>query len=162
MTDSKGFGVSPLGVGAYGFGTPATTPTPGGKVNKNAAGKQLGSLKISTDLATKGQYVFDEFGRRVGAPDVEHMAILALTEVVGKCIVKDLGNRFFEEDKVYENFQQRQTQRVNDALANLVTRKMLTIDLISVEPGDGHPSVTKVRITDLTTNLPIDLTVPNG
>jgi hypothetical protein len=162
MTSNTGFGNSPLGVGAYGFGTPATAPTPGGKVNRDATGKQLGSLAISVEQSTRGQYIFDEFGRRTGVPDAHHLAILALTEVKGKCILKTLGNEFFQERKVYENFKESQTQLINDALSDLVTRKVLTIDAITVEPGDGHPSITHVLLTDLTTNTPIDIPISNG
>lgn len=157
-----GVGISPLGVGAYGFGTPAVAPVPGGKVNRDSRGLQLGSLAISLEPGTKGQYVFDEFGRRKGMSDSQHMVILALTEVLGKCIVKDLGARFFETRKIYESFEQDQKQRVNEALAALVARKLIAIDSITVDPGDGSPGETHVILTDLTTQTPINVTIPNG
>lgn len=157
MTNNLGAGVSPVGVGPYGFGTPATAPEPGGAVNRIANGTQEGSLAISLDQGTRGQYVFDSSGRRVGTGNVRHMVILAIATVRGTCCVLDLGNRFSETRKIYDSFVEEQRARLTEALANLVSRKLITIDSIKVEPRNGAPAQTHVLLTDLTTNRPIDL-----
>lgn len=157
MSGTLGAGISPLGTQPYGFGTPATAPTPGGLVNRIPNGTQDGSVAISLDNATKGQYVYDEFGRRKGMGNVSQMVILAVTMIRGSSCVLDLGNRFAETRKIYESFVEEQKSRVGEALSGLVSRGLITIDSITVEPKRGQPADTRVLLTDLTTNLPIDI-----
>lgn len=155
MTANRGLGTSPLGVGPYGFGTPATTPTPGGGVQRDADGQTQGSLALSTS----GQYVFDAFGRRMGAPDVRHMVTLAALTVKGSSVDPKLGQTFFESRVVSPTFTQDQRARVEACFKDLVDRGLVTIDKISVEPGNGMPSVTRVTLIDQTNKKPIDIII---
>lgn len=148
---------TPYGIGPYGLGTPPTAPTPGGLVNRDASGVQQGSVAISLDNASKGQYVFDAYGRRLGSGNVRHMATLALSTVRGSSCVPDLGERFSEIRKIEDSFEKEQAARITEALSSMVERKIITIDAITVDPGQGHPASTRVRLTDLTQNIPIDL-----
>lgn len=161
-TPGTGAGNSGFGTGPYGFGTPAVAPTPGGAVNRDPSGHQLGSLAISTDPATKGQYVFDSFGRRQGMPDTHHLVILAVKTELGTCCVQDLGNEFAEVRKITDAFESEQSVRVRKCLASLVTRKLVQIDAIVVQPGDGKPATTRVHLTDLTSMTPIDLAIASN
>lgn len=150
MSNPLGAGVSPVGVASYGYGTVATAPTPGGLVNRLNNGTQTGSPLISLDLGTRGQYVYDAFGRRKGQPDVEHMVTLALGTVRGSCIVP-IGHRFREIRKVNENFDQEMKTRIEEALSPLLEQNLIAINGITVQPMRGQPSVTRVHLTDKTT-----------
>lgn len=154
-----GAGNSPLGVGPYGAGTPTTATPPGGSVNRDARGVQLGSVAISLDPGSRGQYVYDEFGRRAGSNDVPHMVTIALGTVRGTCVVADLGHRFREVRKVNEAFPAEISTRVQEALANLVRLNLVKIDAVLIDPNNGAPSGIRVHLTDLTTNAPIVATV---
>ena len=156
MTSATGAGSSPLGTGAYGLGTPATVPTPGGAVNLDSRGRQLGSPMLSLDPATKGQYVFDSFGRRIGEEDVPHLITLAALTIRQSSTVQDLGQRFFETEKITDNFQAEQEARVNEAFGSLVSRGLIRIDKIIADGKQGHPATTRVIMIDLTTNKTID------
>lgn len=156
MSDPVGAGPSPLGVAAYGYGTPAEAPVPGGLINRGSDGKQYGSPALSLETGTRGQYVFDEFGRRTGMQDVRHMIILALSTVRGSCVVQTLGHRFRELRKVTDQYPQEQKTRVEEALEPLVQRKLISIDDITVEPRNGQPAVTRVLVTDLSNGTVIE------
>lgn len=156
MSNPIGVGPSPLGGAPYGFGTPAEAPIPGGAINRGADGRQYGSPAISLDPQTRGQYVFDEFGRRKGTPDVRHMVTLALATVRGSCVVTTLGHRFREVRKITESYPQEQQTRVEEALDELLRRKLISINSVTVEPRNGAPAVTRVSITDLSNGTVID------
>lgn len=154
-TDRIGFGASPLGVGPYGLGTNAVTVENGGAINVAANGKQYGSPFLSIDPATKGQYVFDEFGRKTGEQDVRHMVKLCLATVRGTCVVP-IGHKFREVRKVTDAFPQEQRVRVEEALAPVIERGFITLDAVIVDPLQGHPSVTRVFMTDKTSGVVIE------
>lgn len=156
MSSNLGVGVSPVGSAPYGFGTPAVAPTPGGAVNRLSSGAQTGSPKLSLDFATRGQYVFDEFGRRTGQNDIEHMVTIALGTIRGTCVVKRIGHRFREIRKITDSFEQEMRVRVEEALALLLERDLISIDDISVTPMQGSPALTRVIITDRATGAQIE------
>lgn len=158
-TSSSGVGNFGFGIGPYGFGTPAVAPTPGGLVNRGVNAQQYGSLALSLAQETKGQYIFDSYGRRTGMPDVAHMAILALRTELGSCIVQGLGNRFKDTAKITESFEGDQRNRVEEALSDLVGRKLITIDAVFVDGADGKPAVTRITLTDLSSKNPVDLAI---
>jgi hypothetical protein len=171
VAPNLGTGTSPFGTGAYGYGTAAVAPVPGGLINRDSRGRQQGSLALlqptspggqsyaMTSQSPKIQYVFDEFGRRVGAPDVVHMVILALATVRGTSVDPNIGQRFAEIRKVKDSFQKDMQTRVEEALADLTSRKLIRIDSVTTEPGNGSPAATRVRLTDLSTQHPVDLAV---
>lgn len=158
MSNPIGVGPSPLGVAAYGFGTPVEAPIPGGLVNRSPTGIQHGSPKLSLDPATKGQYVFDEFGRRVGMPNINHMVTLALATVRGSCVVP-IGHRFREIRKVTDAYQQEQKTRVDEAFAPIVGGGFITVDAVLVEPRNGQPAVTRIFMTDVSSGKSFDETI---
>lgn len=158
-TLNLGLGVSPLGSGPYGVGTPATAPTPGGAVNRGPFGLQYGSPLISEDPATRGQYVYDEFGRRVGQPDGEHMVTLAMRTKRGSCCVQSLGQRFDEVRKITDSFENEQKAYTQEAFAGLVSRKVVEIVSVKADGRNGMPSKTKIALRDLTNKNPIDRTI---
>lgn len=159
MSSNIGTGISPMGTQPYGFGTPAVAPTPGGAVNLIPTGVQLGSLALSLDPATRGQYVFDSHGRRIGMSDVSHMVILAMLTVRGSSCVQNLGQRLIEIAKVTPTVGADIRQRVEEALSDLVARGFVRIDSMVSDPRDGHPAQTRVHLTDMTTEQPIDIAV---
>lgn len=154
-TTPIGVGPSPLGVAPYGFGTPAEAPVPGGLINRAPTGIQHGSPKLSLDAATRGQYEFDEFGRRVGMPNVNHMVTLALATVRGSSVVP-IGHRFKEIRKVTESYPEEQKTRVLEALSPLLEGGFITVEAILVEPMQGHPSATRIFMTDVSSGKSFD------
>jgi hypothetical protein len=153
----RGLGGSPLGAGPYGWGTIATAPTPGGGIYRGPQGQQYNSRAISVERATLGQYIYDEFGRAVGGPDVQQLVILAAKTDLGSAAVQDLGNTFGETRFVGDDFAAQQTARANETFKDLVDRGLVRIDSIEVDGGGGLPAVTTVHLTDLTTGNPIDV-----
>lgn len=151
-----GLGLSPLGVGPYGFGTPATAPLLGGGIYLGPKGEQFNSRAISLDRGTAGQYVYNEFGRARGMPDVQQLVILAAKTELGSSAAQTLGNEFNQVRYVGDSFEQEQRARVEAAFASLVGQGLIRIDSIEVDGGNGLPSKTLVHITDLTTGNPIE------
>jgi len=151
----SGLGVSPLGVSAYGYGTPAVAPTPGGNVYKDRFGVVHGSRNISLVRDTAGQYTYDEFGRAQGMSDTHQLVILASKTILGSSASTALGHRFSEIRYVGDDFAKQMTGRVNEAFKSLVDQGLIRIDSIEVEPGDGRPAKTRVKLTDLFTDLPL-------
>lgn len=155
-TPSRGVGVSPVGSAAYGYGTPAVVPTPGGAVYVGDSGVRYGSRKLSRSIGSVGQYEYDSFGRAKGQPDVEHLVTIAALMILDSSAVQGLGQQFFDVRYVTPNIQQEMESRVNAAFASLVGQGIIRIDSITVEPNAGIPTVTHVLMTDLTTGLPLD------
>jgi hypothetical protein len=150
------------GLGApYGFGTPAVAPFPGGSVNRSVAtGRQLGSLALSIQVGVSaGQYIFDEFGRRTGMPDAQHMVILALRTIKGSSVDPELGQNFGEIRKITDSFQQDMQSRVEEALAALVAQKLIRLDAVVTNPARGMPASTRIFLSDLTTETALEFAI---
>jgi len=163
VAPSRGMGVSPLGLAAYGFGTPAEPPIPGGAVYRDDHGVIRGSRKLQfADRTTLlpfragAKYEYDDFGRAKGMPDVQHLVTLAALMLKGSSVVKELGNRFYEARYVTPNLQQEMEAHVNEAFKSIIDQGLMRIDSITVTPGVGMPTITRVRITDLTTERELD------
>lgn len=149
-----------LGDPAYAVGTPALSAfVSGGSVQRVATGSQLGSAAISLDFTTRGQYVYDSFGRKSGSADVAQLLTLALTTRLGTCVVSTLGERFNEISKMTEGFAQDMRGRFDEAVSGIVGRKILQVNSVTISERNGHPAVTHVQATDLTTLNPIELSL---
>jgi hypothetical protein len=153
---ARGLGSAPLGLAPYGYGMPAVAPIPGGAVYQDEQGITRGGRKLSREPATAGQYVYNSLGRAEGMPDVQQMMTLAVLTVRGSSIAKRLGSRFFEARYVTPNLQQEQEANVTEAFQDLVSKGLVTIDEVIVEPGNGMPTLTRIRATDLSTGLALD------
>jgi hypothetical protein len=168
---AKGTGTSPFGTAAYGYGTPPIAPTPGGSVNRDARGIQQNSVALlapvspgsnsyaMTSTSPKLQYVYDEFGRRVGAPDTVQMILLALGTIKGTSVDATLGQTFGDVRKVTDAFHVDMKARVEDALSDVVAAKLVTIDSITTTPGNGAPARINVQLTDLASNQTLNLSI---
>ena len=130
---------------------------------RGADGVIYGSRKISVAQGSVGQYQYNAFGLAVGSPDVQHLVTLTALTVKGSAVIKTLGQEFFEARYVTPNLTQEMTAKVNEAFAPLVKQGFIRIDSIVVEPNNGAPTVTRVKIHDLTRDLPLDeVTITNG
>jgi len=163
VAPSRGMGVSPFGLSAYGYGTPVVAPIPGGAVYRDDHGVIRGSRKLKfgdrsslLPIRTGAKYEYDSYGRAKGMPDVQHLVTIAALMVKGSSVAKDIGNRFYEARYVTPNLQQEMEARVQEAFKPLIDQEFIRIDSITVEPNGGMPTVTRVRITDLTIELPLD------
>jgi hypothetical protein len=153
---ARGLGSSPLGLAPYGYGTPAVAPVPGGAIYQDEMGVVRGGRKLSRERTTLGQYVYNDLGRAEGMPDVQQMVTLAVLTIRGSAIAKRLGSRFFEARHVTPNLQQEQEANVTEAFQDLVAKELLRIDEVVVEPRNGMPTITRIRLTDLSTGLALD------
>jgi hypothetical protein len=162
-TPSRGLGAAPFGRAAYAYGSPAVAPEVGGVVYGDELGVRRGSRKIvfgdnsvALPFRTGGKYEYDEKGRVVGAPDVEHLVTLAALMVKGSSAVPELGNRFYEARHVTPNLQQEQEANVNEAFGSLVAQGFISIESVKVEPNNGMPCITRILIRDLTRDVLLD------
>lgn len=170
-TPAKGTGTSPFGTGAYGYGSPAIAVVPGGSIHRDARGMQQNCLALLAPTTPGGQsyavtptspklsYQFDEFGRRVGAPDVVHVVTLALATVKTTSIDPDLGQSFGDIRKITDSFEQDMRGRVQDALSNAIAQKLIRLDSVTATPGNGAPAFTLVKMTDLATGRAFDASI---
>ncbi len=155
----RGLGLTPMGVGAFGYGSPATAPVMGGAVHRGDDGTIYGSRKISLDPETAGQYEFDDFGRAKGDRDVRQLAIIAMRTVLNSSALDGVGKRSSAR-VIGDDFAARVRGDITDAFARLVAAGMLRIDAIEVAEASLGRSHTVVRLTDLTNQKPFSLSVP--
>jgi hypothetical protein len=152
-TPSRGLGNAPFGVAAYAYGTPAVAPEIGGRVYRGTDGVVYGSRKLSSTVGSVGQYVYDSFGRAIGAPDVEQLVTIVVLMIRDSSVVKGLGHRFYEARYVTPSYPQEQETRVREAFADLVAKNYVRIDRIKVEGRNGMPAITRVQLHDLTRDV---------
>lgn len=112
-----------------------------------------GSRKLSSAVGSVGQYTYDSYGRCIGAPDVEQLVTIVVLMIRDSSVVKGLGHRFYEARYVTPSYPQEQEARVREAFADLVSKNYVRIDAIIVEPRNGMPSITRVRLHDLTRDV---------
>ena len=147
-----GVGLQPAGLSPGGVGTPSTAQANAGVPLRDAinSGSLAGRL---IDPYTR-QYVFDANGRSLGMSETRQLVHLAVTMSRGKSAVKDLGNEMSSIDKITETFVQRVQSVYQNALADLVARRLISIVAIEVTPNvNGSPTRAFVLLkwTDLTT-----------
>lgn len=154
----SGAGVSPFGVGPYGYGTPATTTTPSGTTLQGEQGKQFGSRLIGYGPDNRGQYVFDENGMVEGQSNARQLVYLAIATELGSSVIGKLG-RGRKPPKIGANFAQETEEQIRAALADLVDKRIVQIDSVTVLQDYQGRTFTRVEITDLTTQQPITLKI---
>jgi len=147
-----GAGLQPAGLSPAGVGTPALSAIPGGVPLRDAVNN--GSLACRfIDPSTK-QYAFDANGRSLGMTETRQLVQLAVQTSKGRSAVKELGNEMFTVDKIGDSFVQRVQNVYQNALADLVARRLIAIVSIDVTPNvNGSPTRAFVLLKwqDLTT-----------
>lgn len=169
VAPAKGTGVSPFGTSAYGYGTPVQAPIQGGAVYADARGVQQNTPLLLEPVATGSQsyalvpgspklhYIYNSFGRKIGAPDVVHMATLAMATVRGTSIDPNLGHTFADIRKITDSFENDMRSKVDEVFAEMVDRRLIRVESVTTTPGNGSPALVRVMLTDLTTQEPIEL-----
>jgi len=135
-----------------GVGTPSTAPTTGGIPLRDVVNS--GSLAGRYIDPYLKQYVFDSNGRTVGMTETKQLVQLAVQTSRGRSAVKDLGNEMFTVDRIGDSFVQRVQNVYQNALADLVARRLIAIVSIDVTPNvNGSPTRAFVLLKwqDLTT-----------
>lgn len=159
MTTQAGFGLCPMGVGPYGFGTPAATLPTTGAIFVDPKGNQQNGRRI--DPVTK-QYVYDANGNAVGASSAVQMMYLACTTDLGSSAISDLGNDLKTIKDIGADFQQRVVSVYTTATARLVARGIVAIRSITVQQAvwsGGTRATPVIKFTDLTTGKPEEITL---
>jgi hypothetical protein len=150
MTAPVGFGLTPRGVGPYGYGTPATAPVPGGGVLRDEkTGATLTGRRI--DPRTR-QYVFDEYGRILGMPTVPQLMHLALHTEKGSSVLADLGHELRDIETIGADYEHRVETTLAEALSDLVQRGLIRIDKVTTTRFGATGLYTVLSWTDLTTS----------
>lgn len=169
ITPSKGTGISPFGTGAYGYGSPASIPVPGGAPRRDARGVQQNATLLLDPVAPGSQsyamtpglpklrHIFDSFGHRVGAPDVVHMSMLAVATIRGTSIDPSLGQTFADIRKITGSFEQDVRAKVDEAFAQMVDAGLVRVEAVQCKIGSGGRAFNTVTLTDLSTNQLIEL-----
>ena len=148
----SGAGIQPAGLSPAGVGTPGVAAISGGVPLRDAAngGGSLAGRFI--DPFTR-QFVFDVNGRTLGMTETRQLVQLAVQTTRGKSAVRSLGNDMFTIDRITDSFVQRVQTVYQNALADLVARKLITIVAIDVTPNvNGSPTraFVLVKYQDLT------------
>ena len=151
-----GLGRSPLGTGPYGYGTPDAAPATGGDALTGDNGQRFGSRRI--DPVT-GQYVFDDWGRAVGAPDMHQMVYLAVATTLGSSTDPTLGNDVRSIQDITANHAQRVEAKLRAALEHLTADGRIAIVSVDTRRLGETRTATVLRWRDLTTGTEHDMRV---
>jgi hypothetical protein len=151
-----GLGRSPLGTGPYGYGTPDPAPATGGEALTGDNGRRFGSRRI--DPVT-GQYVYDEWGRAVGAPDMHQMVYLAAKTTLGNAVDPTLGNDVQSIKDITDNHAQQVEAKLRAALEHLTSDGRIAIVGVETRRTGETRTATVLRWRDLTTGSEHDMRV---
>lgn len=148
----SGAGKSPAGVSPYGYGTPTTAPSVGGKALAGDQGKQYSGRKI--DPVTR-QYVYGADGRAAGESKVhQRVKLVALTEL-GSSAVDGLGHDMNSVKEISANFQERVNATYERAYQRMVDEGLIEFISaraeVSTSANGFNRAVIVVKFKDLTT-----------
>lgn len=150
----SGFGSQPAGSSPYGLGTPTTAPEDGGAIFRDpATGLSTGSRLI--DSVTK-DYVYDEYGRAVGMPDVQQLVLLATSTRKGSASMRELGQELAKIDRITVNTARRVDVTMREAVQHLVARGLIEIQGTTVEVVQQGRIQMSLLWRDLTGQLDAD------
>jgi hypothetical protein len=144
-----GIGACACGGAPYGFGTPATSPTPGGAIYRNTlTGDMMGAALI--DSHTK-QYSIDSNGRVLGVSPVHQLVYLALNTLRNSSVIQDFGLDLPRVKDIADNHLQAVEGLVRDALSDLVRRNLIQIRRVGVRLFNPTGTLIELEWLDLTT-----------
>lgn len=154
-----GMGGSRFGSTPYGYGSIVPAPIPGGVIFRQTIdGTSQGSRFIDPVLK---QYVFDQYGRALGMPNVVQLVQLALTTVKNSSAQAGLGFDQSLFSTIDQTTPKRADAAVRSALSDLVTQNLVSIISITtnVQVNTLSRLLIAVKWTDLTTGQEHDSTV---
>jgi hypothetical protein len=148
-----GAGGSPAGTSPAGYGVidtalfSATAPLPDTRTGLSQGGRYIN--------ASSGDYSFGADGRLLGMPNVNQLVLLAIKTQLGSSAQPGLGLDLSSAQNKTPDFANKLTSILQNALADLVTRKLVQITSIVVPPNPNPDSgIAVVNWLDLTTGLP--------
>lgn len=95
-----------------------------------ATGLSTGSRLI--DQTTR-DYVYDEYGRTVGMPDVQQLVFLAVSTRKGSASMRELGHELAKIDRITANTARRVDVTMRAAVSHLVARGLIEVQGTTVE-----------------------------
>jgi hypothetical protein len=138
----SGFGSQPLGSTPYGLGTPASAPIPGGAVLRNpATNASTGSRRIDPKT---GDYVLDDSGRILGMSDTQQLVFMAVLTVRGSSAMATLGHRLDDIETMGSSFEREVEATYQEALADLVARRL--IEIVAIDVRRLHPGAAYIKV----------------
>ena len=146
----SGAGIQPAALSPGGVGTPSLAAYAPGGVQRNVnSGTSVGARSIDPKLR---QYVFDANGRTTGMSSTQQLVQLAVSTTLGSSTVRGLGQSLSKVDRITDNFVRRVSDVYTNALADLVSRKLIAITSIDVQQVTGTSrAFVVVKWTDLST-----------
>lgn len=148
-----GAGYAPAGTSAAGYGVPDAATVPNNAVLPDL---RTGLPQTGRFINPKtGDYVFTADGRLMGMDTVPQLVLLALMTTLGSSAIPGLGEEFSKIQEKGPSFLQQITSKVNSALADLIQRKFVKVNSITVQEPPSNPDAGTCLIqwTDLTTGL---------
>jgi len=149
MVSAKGLGLAGYGSSQYGYGTPATVNSTTAKLLLKTDGTYGNVPKI--DPNTK-DFVLDENGNKIGDNSVNQMVYLALRTYKNASAVLGFGIDINKVKVINDNIQVKIQLMVSEALSDLISRKMITLDKVLVTRVKQTAIQVDVLWTDLTNN----------
>lgn len=138
-----GMALAPCGLCIAGFGSPATTDPPLGKILLKSDGQQASARKINSYLQ---DYEIDSTtGRTVGMNEVQQQVYLALATVKGSAASINVGSRVSRIQTKGDGFDLKVENEVRAALQSLLTTKRIILHSVEVI-DDSSLNRTQARI----------------
>jgi hypothetical protein len=154
-----GAGFAPAGTSSAGYGVPDAATVPNNSVlpDLRTGLPQTGRF---INPAT-GDYVFTADGRLLGMDTVPQLVLLAMMTTLGSSAIPTLGQTYTQIQEKSRDFQQQMATAITSALADLIKRKFVKVNSITVQQPPSNPDAGMVLFqwTDLTTGLSYKNTV---
>lgn len=145
----SGSGIQPAGRSPAGVGTPGTAASNVGVVLRDGnSGLPQAGRYID---ANSRQYVFDASGRTLGTTETRQLVALAVNTNRGSSTLQRLGSELYKVQTITDNFGRRVSDVFTDALADLVSRKLIQVVDITATQTGGSRATILIRWIDLTT-----------
>lgn len=144
-----GNGLLPLGLSPYGIGYPeGATVFTGAILTDPASNTSTGSRRI--DPKTR-DYVLDGSARASGMGDTQQLVLMAVSTARGSSAMLALGHRLDDIDTIGDDISRRVRSILEDALADLVARKLITIVAVVAQVLRPGAVYINLRWRDTTT-----------
>lgn len=150
-TPYLGAGFAHAGLSAAGFGLPATAFAASGvPFPSPVTGLPLACRNI--DPVTQ-EYTFDANGRAQGMTQAQQLVTLAMRTVQGSSAQYSLGQGFTDGLDIDDNYVQRKTAQVNNALAGIVNAGLIRVTSVTVQRFGQSGVYIQVAWVDLSTGV---------
>lgn len=143
MSSDIGLGLCAFGTSVYGFGTPGVSNSTTAKLFIKPDGTRGNVAMIDPQT---GDYVLDVNGIPVGDNSINQMMFLALRTTRNSSALLNFGIDISKIKTITPNIQLKFQLAVNDAVAHLIARNLVTITSVSVTNLLNKPTSIQVMV----------------